>query len=61
MDPEYVYGPPPSHVEQESPLVGTAPMPPPPAPLYQWADHNWKLALEMLDAAVLYQPSSNSL
>ena len=59
MDSEYVYGPPPSHVEQESPAVGTAPMPPPPAPLHQWADHNCKFALEILDAAVLYQSRSS--
>ena len=55
VDSEYVYGPPPSHVEQESPAVGT----PPPAPLYQWADHNCKFALEILDAAVLYQSRSS--
>ena len=55
MDSEYVYSPPPSHVEQESPAVGT----PPPAPLYQWADHNCEFALEILDAAVLYQSRSS--
>ena len=47
MDP----GPPPSHVAQESRAVGNAPTPA--------ADHNWKLALEMLDAAVLYQSRSS--
>ena len=55
VDSEYVYGPPPSHAEQESPAVGT----PPPAPLYQWADHNCEFALEILDAAVLYQSRSS--
>ena len=49
--------------KQESPAVRTArlvaPMPPPTAPLYQWVDDNRKRALEMLDAAVLYQEQEN--
>ena len=45
VDPEYVHG---------TAADETAPMP-------VWADRNWKLALEMLDAAEAYQLQSSSI